>query len=313
MLGVTQAGNRHVAVGERGLILLSDDAGRTWRQAPVPVSVTLTAVQFAAPQRGWAVGHGGVILRSDDGGESWHRSLDGRTAARLALEEAQALPESDPTRRRAELLVKDGPDKPFLAVHFLDATTGFATGAFGLVFRTTDGGASWAPWMAHVDNPEGSHIYAVAAADDGRLYMAGERGLFLVSSDGGQRFERLELAYDGTFFSLAIDDAGRIAVGGLRGNLFIARPERNGAMAWRKIDGLPEASVNALRWTDGHRLMLATQTGRLFVVGADDARATALPVPPSPPVSAMAPTVDAGLLTAGVAGLSLIAAPDGRN
>ena len=38
-LAVTRAGNRLVAVGERGAVLLSDDAGRSWRQAKsVPVS-----------------------------------------------------------------------------------------------------------------------------------------------------------------------------------------------------------------------------------------------------------------------------------
>ena len=42
---ITQAGQRLVAVGERGLVLLSDDAGKHWRQAQVPVSVTLTAHQ----------------------------------------------------------------------------------------------------------------------------------------------------------------------------------------------------------------------------------------------------------------------------
>jgi hypothetical protein len=38
--------------------------GRQWRQASVPVSVTLTAVSFATPQLGWAVGHAGVVLHT---------------------------------------------------------------------------------------------------------------------------------------------------------------------------------------------------------------------------------------------------------
>lgn len=42
--------NRLVAVGERGVVLLSDDGGAHWRQGVVPVSITLTAVRFAGQQ-----------------------------------------------------------------------------------------------------------------------------------------------------------------------------------------------------------------------------------------------------------------------
>ena len=47
LLDVTRAGSRIVAVGELGIILLSDDEGVTWRQADVPAQVLLTAVAFA--------------------------------------------------------------------------------------------------------------------------------------------------------------------------------------------------------------------------------------------------------------------------
>src|SRR5688572_4197764 len=45
-IAVTAAGRRLVSVGERGVALYSDDGGKSWTQARVPVSVTLTAVQF---------------------------------------------------------------------------------------------------------------------------------------------------------------------------------------------------------------------------------------------------------------------------
>ena len=64
LLGLARAGQRLVAVGERGIVLLSDDNGQRWRQAQVPVSVSLTAVQFVDDRRGWAVGHLGVVLHS---------------------------------------------------------------------------------------------------------------------------------------------------------------------------------------------------------------------------------------------------------
>ena len=71
LLDVTRAGQRLVAVGERGHVLYSDDNGQNWQQGAVPVSVTLTAVHFPGAQKGWAVGHDGVVLHSQDGGENW--------------------------------------------------------------------------------------------------------------------------------------------------------------------------------------------------------------------------------------------------
>ena len=61
MLAVGAAGTRLVAAGERGIVLYSDDAGKSWRQAAVPVSVSLTALQFVDGKNGWAVGHQGVV------------------------------------------------------------------------------------------------------------------------------------------------------------------------------------------------------------------------------------------------------------
>ena len=75
LLDLAQAGERIVAVGERGHVLLSDDKGATWRQAKsVPTRVMLTAVYFADAEYGWAVGHDETILNTTDGGETWTRS-----------------------------------------------------------------------------------------------------------------------------------------------------------------------------------------------------------------------------------------------
>ena len=54
LLAAAAAGQRLVAVGERGVVALSDDRGATWRQAACPVSVSLTMVRFADERRGVA-------------------------------------------------------------------------------------------------------------------------------------------------------------------------------------------------------------------------------------------------------------------
>lgn len=98
-LDISRAGSRVIAVGMHGAILYSDDQGKTWSQARVPVSVLLTAVHFVNERLGWAVGHNGVVLHSADGGANWQRQLDGwqidqmvLAYAELNLKEVQAAP-----------------------------------------------------------------------------------------------------------------------------------------------------------------------------------------------------------------------------
>ncbi|HCV41774.1 MAG TPA: glycosyl hydrolase, partial [Pseudomonas sp.] len=115
MLAAGWAGARMVAVGDHGVVLLSDDQGMQWRQArSVPLSAPLTGVSFVDAKRGWAVGHWGAILASTDGGESWQ-------VQRMASEE----------------------DRPLFAVHFFNARQGVAVGLWSLVLTTEDGGQTW--------------------------------------------------------------------------------------------------------------------------------------------------------------------------
>ena len=143
---VALAGQRVVAVGEMGIILLSDDNGLTWRQAKaVPTSVTLTNVRFATGSMGWAVGHSGVVLKTTDSGENWVRQLDGKQAAQIELAAADAAMQSNADtgarrQRDAQRMVEEGADKPFLDVYFFDEQNGLVVGAYGLIFANAEGG-----------------------------------------------------------------------------------------------------------------------------------------------------------------------------
>ena len=185
LMAATQAGSRLVAVGERGIIVTSDDGGGTWRQAPCPVSVTLTAVRFADARIGVAVGHGGVVLTTADAGASWALKLDGQQLAKLAVEAARTS--GDATRLKdAERLVSEGADKPFLDVAVLDPSRYLAVGAYGIAFATEDAGRTWAPLMSRIENPRSQHLYVVRVQGES-IMLAGEQGLVTRSTDVARR------------------------------------------------------------------------------------------------------------------------------
>lgn len=299
---VTRAGQRLVAVGERGVVLLSDDNGASWRQASaVPVSASLVAVQFVDARNGWAVGHAGVVLHSDDGGEHWSPQLDGRRAAALELQAAQASADAGRIAA-AQRLVADGADKPLLALHFSDARHGLVLGAYGLALATTDGGRSWQSWMGHLPNPQGLHLYAVAGQGSD-LYIAGEQGLLLRSRDAGEHFQALQGPYEGSYFAAAVLPGGRLLVGGLRGKLFASD---DGGASFQALANPIPASLNGIRVAGG-QLLLANQAGMLLRSGLGEFAATPLPVSDGLPLSAATVAADGALVAVGMAGARRLA------
>lgn len=264
LLGAALVGRRLVAVGERGLVLVSDDDGNRWQQQRTPVSVTLTAVRFADTRQGVAVGHGGIVLRTDDAGDSWRMVLDGRRAAQLALDAARAS--GDPALLAgAERLVAEGADKPFLDVLMPDASTLVVVGAYGLAFGSVDGGRQWTSWLDRLDNPKSLHVYALARRGD--IWLAvGEQGLVLRSTDGGRRFSRLAVPYKGSFFVAELMADEDIVLGGLRGNVWRSR---DAGASWTQVNTPMPASITAsLRTPDGS-LLLANQAGFVMKLAAD--------------------------------------------
>lgn len=307
LLDATHAGKRLVVVGERGIVLLSDDNGTTWRQARVPVSITLTRVRFAGSLVGWAVGHYGTVLHTADGGETWERQLDGATAAQLALAAAEAKAKvrpEDATAKQglaeAARLVKDGPDKPFLDLYFFDDKRGLIVGAFNLIFDTDDGGKTWRPLLDRLSNPKGLHLNAIAG-DGQTLFIAGERGMVFRSDDRGATFVSVGTPYEGSYFAVSLARPGEVLLAGLRGNVF--RSNDRGA-TWEKVEGSPPVSISAVTATAGQAVLLANHAGQLFVSRGGPLER--LPAPPLPPFAAVLPLSDSTLLGVGVRGLTSV-------
>jgi len=294
MLAVTQAGPRLVAVGERGTVLLSDDGAKSWRQATVPVQVTLTAVRFVGDRTGWAVGHLGVILKSDDGGESWVKQLDGVQAAKLVAGD-----------ERMKRFAEEGPDKPFFDLDFIDAQHGFAVGAYNLAFETRDGGQHWVPMLSRLPNPKSLHLYGVRASG-GHVYIAGEQGLLMASGDNGASFAALPVAYKGSYFGLLAARSGALIAYGLRGNAW--RSADLGA-SWTRLDTGVQTSISAALELDGGELALLAQTGELLR-SRDDGRSFTKTLPSGGPLPAAGlASSDGALVIASLRGMRRQSAP----
>jgi photosystem II stability/assembly factor-like uncharacterized protein len=328
LLDMTRAGSRLLAVGARGLVIYSDDDGRSWSQSRVPVSETLTAISFPSAEHGWAVGHGGVILHSGDGGATWQLQFDGSDANRqkldyvtdrmmalqAQLEEAEEEPddelqyqleEAQYAVEDAELALETGPADPFLDVWFRDDQHGWAVGAYGMIYRTDNGGLQWRIAAAGIENLEGYHYYSITATDDARtLYLSGEAGIAYRSDDGGELWQRLDLGYDGSLFGIRALDEDRVLCFGLRGNIFISldrgatwenvTPEDGPGLSYFSAGSMPGG---ALLLVGAGGVMSSSEDGRRFSIDIHSDRET----------FSAALGVGGDLLLAGMGGLTRVA------
>jgi photosystem II stability/assembly factor-like uncharacterized protein len=186
LLDVTRVGDRFVAVGERGHVILSDDA-RQWTQADdVPTRSTLTTVTSVGG-RLWAAGHDAVIITSGDQGRTWSRQF------------------FDPDRQQA-----------VMDLYFTDERNGVAMGSYGLYLVTDDGGRNWVE--APVDPENEYHLNAMVRFPDGRRMIAGEAGYSYRSFDDGGSWEALDLPYQGSMWGAIESPRGCVVFFGLRGN-----------------------------------------------------------------------------------------------
>lgn len=276
LLGLAQTKERVIAVGERGLLLLSADEGRSWRQVPVPVSVTLTAVEFANEKVGFAIGHGGSVLATTDGGETWSLRLDGRRIAEKALSVANASGDEH-LIASAQRLASDGPDKPLLDLLVLDDKRVIVVGAYGLILLTDDGGHTWTSLFDKIENIFGSHIYVIRQSEN-RILMAGEMGAVWLSQDSGNSFDVLETPYEGSFFTAELMGAEEIVLAGLRGNAW--RSNDNGD-SWKQIATNIPATINASTLRKNGELLVVNQAGMIMRKNGDSlVPVTSKPLPP---------------------------------
>jgi photosystem II stability/assembly factor-like uncharacterized protein len=304
MLAVARAGNRIVAVGLRGVILISDDAAETWRQATVPVSSDLVAVTFKSAKEGWAVGHDGQVLHTVDSGNSWTQQLDGKQAATLMVSHYRGDPGNDPTkqasREEADRFESDQGGRPFLDVWFDDLRSGWVIGSFNIIFHTEDGGKSWVPWFDRVDNPNALNLHAIRRVG-GDLYIVGEQGLLLKLDPAKRRFVALQSPSKGSLFGIA-SSGDSLIIYGLLGNAWRSRDR---GQSWAPIDLPHGASVLASTELPDGRIVVANQAGGLFVSANNGATFDTLGARSPSPIYSIA-VCGNSIVLAGPAGLSRI-------
>jgi photosystem II stability/assembly factor-like uncharacterized protein len=251
LLGIARAGDRLVAVGNAGAVLLSDDGGDTWRAAKAPTDELLTGVMFTTPKEGWAIGQDELVLHSTDAGETWTRQHFTKDADQTLFSITAVAP-------------------PHLVT----------TGAYDLILETQDGGSWSESKIPNLDDDY--HLNCVAARGDD-LLITGEAGHAFIRHAG--TWTPIKLPYDGSQFACVLGKRGDFFSFGLRGSAYRIAP---GETNWSKIDlNGPQSTFGAAVLDDG-RIVLVGSSGVVRLIDPDTLKVKTLPSVTEAALSAVA-------------------------
>lgn len=267
---ITQVDRRFVAVGENGIILLSDDQGATWRLASTPVRNTINAVHFSDPRNGIAVGERGVILRTTDGGATW---------------------------AEVEQQVSDH-SSPLLATGWLSPDTVVAVGGFGSALVSHDRGLTWTSMQAALPNESERHLYGLARSD-GAALIAGESGTLIRLNQTTSKAQQIPSLYQGSFFG-TVSAGNTFLVYGLRGTVFMSN---NGGESWHRCSVPTEGSITGAAATRRGDIFITTMNGEVLKAMAGSCEFAALKVRYPGPATGLEVTDDGSLVLIGVRGI----------
>jgi photosystem II stability/assembly factor-like uncharacterized protein len=275
LMGVSAAAPAAVwAVGQVGFAARSTDGGETWQSLNTGTSADLAQVAASSADVAWALANPAAVpyqnyvpfvIRTTDGGGTWSTKLQGTAFAPSSLFTGIAAPSvttawvvgrtdgayaqivakstDGGTTWTRQALPHDGTLVPSGIVAVDEATAWLAathTSTEGrstlLVFRTTDGGATWAKILERAESGSG----ALAALSAASAWVATSNYQLLVTTDGGATWRDVRpaiIAPPALTASIGLVDASWawVTVGGGSPGTEGIYETRDGGTAWSRV------------------------------------------------------------------------------
>lgn len=190
------------AVGHDGIVLHSNDGGKSWIKQLDGISGMALNLAHANDL---------VIAKKNELAQ-----VQDNRKEELALQ----LEDLEYARDDFQYAIdENGCCDPLMDLWFKNDREGVVIGAYGQIYVTKDGGNTWIPWWDRIDNPDRLHFNAITQAK-GALFIAGEAGILYRSMNGGQTWETLSGPYEGSYFGMiASSTESYVFAFGLGGNV----------------------------------------------------------------------------------------------
>ena len=177
-------------VGELGRDFRTTDGGASWERQETDTKRPFLTVSCVGPQQAWIAGKEGILYHTTDGGRTWQA-------------------------------VDSGSQRHVFTLAFADEQRGHGAGDFGTMIHTEDGGRTWTtervpPEIALPEEaldmgvePGDVNLYAASYADRDHVWVVGEFGTIMASTDGGRAWTQQHAPFESTLFGVYFADAER--------------------------------------------------------------------------------------------------------
>ncbi len=239
-VAISENGRIVLAVGDGGVILNSNDRGKSWSQRQTNTENDFNKIALSKNgEVAIAVGKRGLIRYSTDSGENWSNpgnvtskeindvALKDNGSKAVAVADDNVILESNqPFEEWTEVQAKgigDNERKPdLLTVEFLDGDgvdIGVAAGDDGTILAFCDD-----KWSKLENSDQRSDFNAIAISDQGNsAIVVGRRGVVKYSDDVCKSWMKAKSGIGDSLHSVALSPKGEIAVAvGRDGNLLVS-------------------------------------------------------------------------------------------
>ena len=138
----------------------------------------------------------------------------------------------------------------------LDAQTGWVVGAFGAVFRTSDGGKSWEAQQT----PTLDYLFGVDFADATHGVVVGKSGAVLTTDDGGKTWTKRTSNTERNLFSVAFASPQHVWAVGDWGAVI---ESTDGGATWKDRSLADDVVLTSQSWPDANTGYLAGEFGTI--------------------------------------------------
>jgi photosystem II stability/assembly factor-like uncharacterized protein len=270
----TRDGTRLWAVGDKGMIVESDDRGASWTERNSGTTEPLRSVFGTSDgRRLWADGNEGAIVGSDDGGATWTVRNSGTTQQLFSIfgtsngrhlwaaGMAGTILESDDggkswTTRRGGI-----DEWLYMIFGTSDGKRLWVVGDAGRVLESSDRGTTWA---IRNSDPAESVITSIFGTSDGkRLWAVAAGGTILESNDGGDNWAaRGSVAYGNAYSIFGTSDGQRLWAVGYSGAIV---ESDDGGASWTSQNSGESEKLNSIFGTsDGQHLWVVGDNGTIL-------------------------------------------------
>lgn len=207
-----------VLSGNNGVVLVSSDNGETWLRQ-TPTSNSFLALDVCPDNSFIALTFNNEIWHSDVSAENWTAHTlpsqeqmmtaacapDGSWWAAGAFTTIQGSADQGKTWNETSL----NEDAILNNLQFIDSTKAFATGEYGLVLTTEDGGANW-DYAGYLPDEFYAHTSYFQSAQEG--WVGGLNGFIYHTTDGGENWEKSPTGINAPIFGFVPGPSGLYAL-----------------------------------------------------------------------------------------------------